>query len=92
MHDGNGVAHSPEGRQIDSVGPRSPYPDGHENAARPPTSRERTATRGDVSFIGNGRSPHSTLSQTGRGALQLPLGRHSSSDAPIKEFPLAQDN
>lgn len=32
------------------------------------------------------------LSQTGNGALQLPLGKHKSSDAPINEFPLAHDN
>lgn len=32
------------------------------------------------------------LSQTGKGALQLPLGKHVSSEAPIKELPLAQDS
>lgn len=32
------------------------------------------------------------LSQTGNGALQLPLGKHINSDAPINEFPFAQDN
>lgn len=32
------------------------------------------------------------LSQTGKGALQLPLGKHMSSEAPIKEFPLAHDS
>lgn len=32
------------------------------------------------------------LSQTGKGALQLPLGKHMSSDAPINEFPLAQES
>lgn len=48
-------------KQIDSVDPRRPYPVGHEKAARPPTSRERIATRGFVPFIAIiGTSPHST--------------------------------
>ena len=36
-------------------------------------------------------SPHSTLSQTGKGALQFPLGRQEISGVPIKAFPLVQD-
>lgn len=32
------------------------------------------------------------LSQTGNGALQFPLGKHISSDAPINEFPLAHES
>lgn len=61
-HVGNGVAHSPDGRQIDSDGPRIPKPSLHENAARPPTSRDNTATRGCDRFDDavSGRSPHST--------------------------------
>lgn len=45
-HVGNGDDHSPEGKQIDSVGPRKPKPNRHENEARPPTSRDRMATLG----------------------------------------------
>lgn len=61
-HVGNGVAHSPDGRQIDSDGPRIPKPSLHENAARPPTSRDSTATRGCERFDDAviGKSPHST--------------------------------
>lgn len=106
-----------------------PKPDLQENAARPPTSRDSTETRGTVVLdeLGNGRSPHSTpfvlffllgnylkelkvskiamvgkrllfiffvvlLSQTGNGALQLPLGKQTNSDAPISELPLAHDS
>lgn len=32
------------------------------------------------------------LSQTGNGALQLPLGKQTNSDAPISELPLAHDS
>lgn len=61
MHVGNGAAHSPLGRQTDSDGPRRPNPKGQENAARPPTSRDKIATLGDEPFCGGiVISPHST--------------------------------
>lgn len=76
-----------------SDGPRNPYPDEQENAARPPTSRDSTETRGELTLFGiSGISPHSTLSQTGNSALQLPLGKQNSSDAPNNELPFEQDN
>lgn len=43
-------------------------------------------------FAWMGTSPHSTLSQTGNGALQFPLGRQEISGVPIKAFPLVQEN
>ena len=59
---GNGAPHSPFGLQIDSDAPFKPCPGGQENAARPPTSRDKIATLGLVPFVAGGRetSPHST--------------------------------
>uniref|UniRef100_A0A1A9Z419 Uncharacterized protein n=1 Tax=Glossina pallidipes TaxID=7398 RepID=A0A1A9Z419_GLOPL len=96
MHWGIAPDHFPFLRHLTIFGPLNSkpasQPEAQEKAARPPTSLDSTETRGELTLLGRGISPHSTLSQTGKGALQLPLGRQNNSEEPISEFPFEQES